>query len=365
MPAKTKIELTDVVGGTVTIKRTGPTSWKVTQRNYGREHDNNQSPTWLRVENAGPATEVRVRLEWATSLWSGLRKIGYTRRGRTYGTVVGETKPTETVFTFTVPSGESWFGAHPWYSNEDTERFLRRMLRRGDACEVRSIGKTGEGREIPCLTVDAAPRRKGRPNVVVIGRTHATEPSGSFAVEGAAEHILSDDCPKARRNRYVFHFLPVANPDGTAHGLKLTRPGPVLEYDMVQGGRDSKDATIVALREELDRLRPACLISHHCYLQNVTFLGFFEQQVGADMWNALVKGRRDESPSWWLRYTGPEDRFLRHICYEKYGTTAVFTELPWQGRLPDDIRKLGAETLRALLLAHENKAASPRRRKKS
>ena len=59
---------------------------------------------------------------------------------------------------------------------------------------------------------------------------------------------------------------------GVANGIKLTRMGPVDEYDMVRGGMTSADPTIVALREELFSLQPACLISHHSYLWSVPFL---------------------------------------------------------------------------------------------
>jgi len=358
-PKAPDIRISSEVPNTVRIRRRGEREWHVTQRSFGDEHDNNQNVTWLRVVNSGRRATIRIRLKWAEFRHMDLRRIAYVRKGNTYGIVRGETTPTTSIFDVTVPKGTSFFGAFPWYSNADADRFLKRVCKRSALCAVRSIGTSGEGLPIHCLTIAKKGGKRGRAkgNVVVIGRMHANEACGSWAAEGATEFLLSDE-GKSFLDNYIFHLFPIVNPDGAAHATKLTQMGPVLDHDMVQGGVHSDDPTIKALREELYALRPACLLSHHCYLWSVPFLGIFEKQVGLTMLDELV-GTDDQrrTAAWLLRFTGPEAKFIRHECFKRFGTTVAFTELPWQGRLPDDIARMGAETLRATLVAHEAKMA--------
>ena len=356
-----KIKLTSTVPGTVTIRRRSPGEWSIRQRVFPEGHDNNQSVTWVHIRNEGRRRKIRVRLTWATWEHMALRRVGYLKHGRRYEVLQGDLTPTATLYEFVVPKGDSWFGSWPWYSNDDGERFLSRTARRCSDCEIRTIGQSGEGRDIQALTIGSRSRRPG--NVVVIARTHANECSGSFAVEGAADCVLRDDASEGLLDRYAFHFFPIVNPDGVANGLKLTRMGPVEKYDIVQGGMTSDDPTIRALREELDRLQPAVLISHHSYLNKMPYLGFFEKSVGLALLEELLP--EDRSDSWMIRQTGPETRFLRYHCYDAYGSTVVFTELPWQGRLPEEIRKQGRDIFLATLRAHERKTVPrPARRRR-
>ena len=355
------VVLYDTIAQSVTIRCKAHNEWDVCQRHYGEEHDNNQNPTWLRIENAGRPARIRVRLRWAQFAWMSCRRHGYLKQGRRYSVITGRITPTETHYEFVAPAGTSWFGAFPWYTNEDADRFMKRMVRKSPACRVRSLGQSGEGRDIKCLTIESGSSRKTRPNVVVIGRMHATEPSGSFAVDGTGRFLLSDKAPRAWLRDYAFHLIPVVNPDGTANGLKLTRPGSALKYDMVKGGTTSDDPTIRALRDELHALRPACLVSHHCYLMSFPFLGFFETRAGLDMTEALVGHDAKTTACWLLRKTGGEPRFLRYDCYKRFGTTAIFTELPWQGRLPREIESMGAQVFQALMHAHVRKTRAGRK----
>ena len=355
-----EVHITSEVPNTVRIRRRGPREWYVAQRSFGDEHDNNQNVTWLRVVNPGRRATIRIHLKWAEFGHMDLRRIAYVRKGNTYGVVRAEAiTPATSIFDLVVPTGTSFFGAFPWYSNADAERFLKRVCKRSELCAVRSIGTSGDGRPIQCLTIGSQgdSRGKSKGNVVVIARMHANEACGSWAIEGATEFLLTDE-GSAFLDDYVFHLFPIVNPDGAANATKLTRMGPVIDHDMVQGGVHSDDPTIKALRDELYRLQPVCLLSHHCYLLTVPFLGIFEKQVGLTMLDELVgPDAQRGTGAWLLRFTGAEAKFLRHECFRRFGTTVAFTELPWQGRLPDDIAKMGAETLRALLIAHEAKVA--------
>lgn len=348
-----KVELSDSIGGTVTILRTGPVSWTVRQRNYGEEHDNNQNPTWLRVHNPGAALKVTIRLIWAESRWMGLRTVGYMERNGSFRAITGQIDTVATTYQFEVPAGDSYFGAFPWYTNEDADRMMQKAHRQSTMCSSRVIGVTAEGRDIRCLTIERPGGARKKENVTVFGRFHATEPSGSFAVDGAAELLLSPRVPEPLFERYAFHLVPVANPDGTENGLKLTKSGPIDEHDLVPGGLSSNDPTIKAIRDEIMSLKPAGFISHHCYLMHTLWLGVFDNALGIKMLDLLVDQDEKGSVSWTVRFTGPEKATLRHYCHTHFNSTAVFTELPWQGRLPKEIKKLAADIFLAAMIAHD------------
>jgi len=68
-----EVELTDRVPGSVRIRRLADKEWRIIQRSYGPEHNNNHNPTWIALRNPGPATKLRVHLRWAESGWMNLR----------------------------------------------------------------------------------------------------------------------------------------------------------------------------------------------------------------------------------------------------------------------------------------------------
>lgn len=346
-----QIGLHSEVADAVTIEQRSEHEWRVTQRFFGDEHDNNHNVTWLRIHNPGSETPIRIEVIWAEFRYMADRGFGYLKHGDDWSSVRGQTTPTSTIYEFAAPVGESHFGTFPWYGIDDENRFIDTICARSTLYSVGSIGRTAEGRPINCLSIGD----EGKPNVVVLARMHAAESAGSWAVEGVAEYLLGDEA-RPLLERYRFHLFISVNPDGVANGIKLTRMGPVDEYDMVRGGMTSTDPAIVALREELFALEPACLISHHSYLWSVPFLGIFERQVGLDMLDYLVKDDDLGSTGAWLvRFTGAERGFLRWECYNRFGTTVAFTELPWHHRLPDTISRQGVEILKATLLAHERK----------
>ena len=93
-------------------------------------------------------------------------------------------------------------------------------MRRNPAAREQIIGKSVEGRNLLLWTIgDAAAKL----NVWLMFRQHAWE-SGSSWVGDAAVRALLDD-PRLRE-RVRWHILPLADPDGVAHGgVRFNRHG--------------------------------------------------------------------------------------------------------------------------------------------
>jgi len=342
-----KITLTDTVPGSVSIRKLGRSEWLVEQNLFEEVDDHNQNATWLEIRNRGPAAKLRVHVKWAAFEHMNHRRCGYQRKGGKYSVIRGEITPETTIYDVTVPKGTSYFGAAPWYDLDDAARFFARMKRKSGMCKVRSIGKTGDGRDITCLTIGSAEGSKRKRNVVLMARVHANETAGSWALEATADYLLSGEAPRRLLEKYAFHIFPAINPDGVARGIKFTRPGPRARYNLEFAGMTSDDPTIAAVREEMLRLKPHALVDHHGYLIAPLMLFTYDKALALKLLTELV---REDAPAhqWWFyTRTTPSDQ-IRQYCHEIFKTRVVITELPWAWRLPSDIEAAGVKIFKAL-----------------
>jgi hypothetical protein len=104
-----------------------------------------------------------------------------------------------------------------------THARLIRLLDELDQAEcvrVEVIGKTAQDRDLHLVTVtDFSRLDDGKKTVWLQARQHAWETGTSYVMEGALRFITSDD-PRARelREKVVFKFTPMMDPDGCASG---------------------------------------------------------------------------------------------------------------------------------------------------
>lgn len=344
------------IPGSVRLRRVDEVTWHVTQRALPGEQDNNHNPAWLRVRNTGSATTVRLRLRWAEFRWMGYRRFGCLLRGTRWEAIRGVTTPRETHYEFTAPAGDSWFGSVPWYDNDAAARFLRAMLRRGrQLCRAHSIGTTAEGRDIPCLTVTDPSSAGRKRNVVLLTRVHANESSGSFAFEEIGRWLTGPEASRELLRRCCFHLVPVANPDGVAHGIKLTHTGPAERFDMERGSMTSDDPSIAAVRQAVLGWKPSVLLDYHTYLFSPPFLYTFDRALALRMLSELLAAQPPDSAANWLTHIPaptPGSDGLRGHCRRAFGTQVLVTELPWYGgRLPSEIAAQGLRFFQAALRA--------------
>ncbi|MCB0712779.1 MAG: immune inhibitor A [Ignavibacteriae bacterium] len=131
-----------------------------------------------------------------------------------------------------------------FYSLEELEGELRRMKERYPALvsEVRSIGKSVEGRDIWGVRITAASDSVNTPAVLFTGLHHAREPMGMMAILYTMWHLLeqsesSPDINSLLRNRILW-FVPCVNPDGYFYNITNYPEGGGL-WRKNRGGTDS------------------------------------------------------------------------------------------------------------------------------
>ncbi|HKQ36683.1 MAG TPA: M14-type cytosolic carboxypeptidase [Verrucomicrobiae bacterium] len=110
-----------------------------------------------------------------------------------------------------------WIAHVPPYTHARLLRLLEE-LDRLPTVRVEVIGKTVQKRDLHLVTV-ANFEKPGKRTVWLQARQHAWETGTSYVMEGALRFITSDD-PQARvlREKVVFKFTPMMDPDGCANG---------------------------------------------------------------------------------------------------------------------------------------------------
>ena len=112
-----------------------------------------------------------------------------------------------------------WIAHIAPYTHSRVLRLLSEVGR-AECARVEVIGRTVQGRELHRVTVTNFEKPDtAKKTVWLQARQHAWEAGTSYVMEGALRFIISND-PRARelRDKVVFQFTPMMDPDGCASG---------------------------------------------------------------------------------------------------------------------------------------------------
>lgn len=268
------------------------------------------------------------------------------------GTVAGSVA----TFELTLAPGTTEMHWHPPYSYERGEAFVA-GLRERPGTQLEHIGHSGEGRNLWLIRITDHQKTAKKP-FMITARMHAYESGGSYMMEGMVDYLLSDSpWAAAARRDWEFCIVPMVNPDGVCNGLgKLTTPsGTDLQWALPT----ADDPAHRALMQTVDNVAPAYVVGLHNWqakdidgaigMDPVRWerLQDFLPPIGAFAKRWFWRGLPETS-------TLPDGRqTLRQYCRERFGALTVAFECGWFGRQPADVRALGANLLRAVLLVEE------------
>jgi len=350
------ILITDAVGATVSIRKKGADSWKVVEKHSGF-HEHHQAITWLEINNPGKAKDIGIEIKWAEYDVMAFRQTGYLRSGSKYQIVRGEINPVSTIFKFKLPPGTSHFGPVPWYSNDDYKKMLKKVCQRSPLCETETYGKTKEGRDIICLTIKNNKNKSKKKNFLLLGREHAGETAGSFAIEEIVKHILSTKGSDLLKE-YDFYIFGITNPDGVENGRKFPQEAPIKVSDLHYNGLKSKDPTCKSMRDAIKKIKPKCFITFHGYLFSVPEIICYDTRDGMNMLDYLMHNKKNEVGSWWIKRQPVEHKTMLYYSYKNFGAVLAAFELPWAGQSIKEIRKIGLETFLSVVHADKERDRS-------
>ncbi|MFM2126097.1 MAG: hypothetical protein RL328_2548 [Acidobacteriota bacterium] len=155
-----------------------------------------------------------------------------------------------------------WLAHIPPYPHSQLLKQLD-VVGRSPHARIEVIGKSALGRDLHLVTVtDFARPDAGKKVVWLQARQHAWEAGTSFVMEGALRFITSDEpAARALREKVVFKFAPMMDPDGcalgqvrfNAHGWDVNR-----HWDKV----DLRDPRWLKLMPEIWYVKKAILAAH-------------------------------------------------------------------------------------------------------
>ena len=120
---------------------------------------------------------------------------------------------------FTPERNPVWIAHVPPYTGSELSALLK-DVEASPYGKREAIGKSAGGRDIVLLTVTNPARPAIDKRVIwVMARQHAWETGTSWVMDGALRFLIADAPEAARlRDRFLFKFFPMADPDGVARG---------------------------------------------------------------------------------------------------------------------------------------------------
>src|SRR5262245_6773189 len=129
------------------------------------------------------------------------------------------------ILTLEVGPEPVWVAAQELVSGEELEAWSR-TLERLPFVTRSEIGRSIEDR--PLYKLEIGTRPAPAPHVVIIGRQHPPEVTGSLALMRFVEEIVSDSTlARSFREKYRVVLVPLLNPDGVEHGHWRSNMGGV------------------------------------------------------------------------------------------------------------------------------------------
>ena len=189
----------------------------------------------------------------------------WTRMAEDAVTIAGEGDERHAVLTVEMGDKPVFVAAQEILGPEDFARWLRQISGR-DFATLKLLGKSAQGRDIEQLTL-ADSAESQRETVVLVGRQHPPEVTGTLAMVPFVEALM-EDTPLARayRARFETIIVPLLNPDGVALGYWRHNTGGVdLNRDwgpFTQPETKLMEAVLKAVRADPNRTLKALIDFH-------------------------------------------------------------------------------------------------------
>ncbi len=225
-----------------------------------------------------------------------------------------------------------WIAAQEIVSGEDLEAWGR-SLESLPFVARREIGRSVGGRALHALDIDATAPGAASGCVVIVGRQHPPEVTGSLALMRFVETVVAET-PLARRFRARFAVLlvPLLNPDGVAgghwrhnlNGVDTNRDWARFDQPETRAVRDA----VLAVRASR---RPVLHLDFHSTFSDVFYTQTDEQPMQpAGFTKAWLEGVGTRVPSYAIKRTpnaNPTQATSHHWAHREFGIPAITYEL--------------------------------------
>jgi len=234
------------------------------------------------------------------------------------------------ILTLEVGPEPTWVAAQELVSGEELDAWSR-TLERLPFVSRSEIGRSIENRPLYKLEI-GMPSTPAR-HVVIIGRQHPPEVTGSLALMRFVEEIVGDsDLARSFREKYRVLLVPLLNPDGVEHGhwrsnmggVDLNRDWGIFAQPETRAVRDQ----ILAIKEQ----GPIVLhLDFHSTYNDVFYTQPDEPMVGTDKFTRpWIEGIQHRFPDYKVNRSPSEPVRLttsQSWVYKTLGIPAITYEL--------------------------------------
>lgn len=332
------------------IIQTGPKAFTIIP--FSEDNDPNYKFRLdVKVINCSAETQtIALTIDWQEPRFNYLRNFVYSKNERDSDwTFLPMSASTErTLGEIELPPGETYVCLHPKYTYEDYLNFIR-SIPKTEFLSKEKFGMSPENRELWLVKITGS-TAKLKKKIMIVSRIHPYETSGSFCAEGIVNHFLNHHLPFTSYNSHIEVFLiPMANPDGVFNGLcKLTSLDGI---DLSKRISDS-DSTSRLLKEVIDEIKPHVYCEFHNWMFSEFDGIYFLNRMLAKRFIKNMPSQRNFKKAWKIHLNkkmfSVPPLGLKKYCRERYNSISFVLEYPWHCRNIDDMKKLGADTIRTL-----------------
>jgi murein tripeptide amidase MpaA len=284
-----------------------------------------------------------------------------------------EWRRTETSFangTLTIrhtPAGDMvWFAYFAPYSSDRHAALVNRIAGQ-EGVSHRLLGKTLDGRPLDLLTLGTGPK-----SVWLYARQHPGESMAEWWMEGALDHLTSDDpAAAALRDKATLHIVPNMNPDGSARGhLRTNAAGKNLNREWADPTMDGSPEVFL-VRAAMDETGVDFAMDVHGdeAIPYVFMAGFDGvpslTQAQVDNYDAYLAALEARTEDFQTKYGYPKAgqgqanmTMSTNQLAERFGAVSMTLEMPFkdnkdapdpvQGWSPDRSKRLAVDCLKTL-----------------
>ena len=395
MPSKSRQKAVEIITGfagaiphsDAGVKREGPREFTIHPSWRPGPGINEEAPGmgerfWFKVANrTGKTARVKLTFDWEDEklIHMSFRDILYIRRPRAgeWEMASGYTRDRFAYFELELPPGQTDVAHWPEYNCADLERFLARL--KSPLVEKRVAGKSEQGRPIYHLIInDPSVPDDLKTRCLIMARNHAYETAGNFCLEGFLPFLLQDEVGQFLLKKFVYHLLPLTNPDGVDTGMgRLTaprgcNPGLVGEVE----DQNYPDATERVLVKALDEVNPQLMVNIHNWRCK-----FMDGLLGSDAEFAervrsFMPDDTGNAKKWWTRISPDPAKMtakewksqpavtMGAYIRRRFKCTSLTFEFPWFSMNTEDMREKGIRSLCAVMFAYLEPGDTVRQDKK-
>ncbi len=313
--------------------RLGPGAYAVTSEPENRPI--NPSPWFAFRVRAERPRPVSIRINTATARLRYVPKVSVD--GRRWITLPAEAfvrgeREDEGTIRIDVGPEPLWVAAQEIVSGEDLDSWGR-SLESLPFVARREIGRSVGGRALHALDIDATASGAASGCVVIVGRQHPPEVTGSLALMRFVETVVAET-PLARRFRARFAVLvvPLVNPDGVAGGhWRHNLNGVDTNRDWDRFDQPETRAVRDAVRAMRETRRPVLHLDFHSTFSDVFYTQTDDKPMQpAGFTKVWLEGISTRVPSYAIKRTpnaNPTQATSHHWAHREFGIPAITYEL--------------------------------------